>query len=330
MRGFRNNHGNAAKLLLFFGIMILLFGVLSAATDHILISSDRLVPVRNKNIYRIQREAEDSIDIIFLGDSLSYSSFSPMVLWREYGAASFVCGQSGQKMNEAEDILRVALRTQHPRVVVLETNELFRNQPHGSRINDSIEAMLNYYIPLFRGHDVWKSLIMNKEYVEENYRGFAFRCTVKPYERGEYMEETDRTESMADTAETHLDNIRAMCSDIGAELVLVSTPSPANWNYERHNTVSAYAEDRGIPYIDMNLLLEEIGINWDTDSLDHGDHLNLSGAEKVTAFLGRYLADMFALPDHRGEKAYHSWETESAGYEEKAARYLAEIRGENR
>ena len=83
----------------------------------------------------------------------------------------------------------------------------------------------------------------------------------------------------------------------------------------------------GLTYIDMNLFPGLVGINWKTDSLDYGDHLNLSGAEKVTKYLGKYLAENENLTDHRLEEAYRSWIQESAEYEEKASRQLQIIRG---
>lgn len=59
---------------------------------------------------------------------------------------------------------------------------------------------------------------------------------------------------------------------------MISTPSPANYNYKRHNTLEEYARQKGLKYEDLNLKEEELGIDWERDSLDKGDHLNLSGA----------------------------------------------------
>ena len=72
-------------------------------------------------------------------------------------------------------------------------------------------------------------------------------------------------------------------------------------------------------------LFDEIGIDWSTDFLDRGDHLNLSGAERVTEYLGRFLNDHFRLADHRADAAYGGWEKESREYEEKASEGLSKI-----
>ena len=77
-----------------------------------------------------------------------------------------------------------------------------------------------------------------------------------------------------------------------------------------------------LSFVDMNLKLEEIGMNWKTDSLDKGDHLNLSGAEKVSLYLGKYIAKEYDLPDHRGKSRYRDWTDESANYESSAKKYM--------
>lgn len=43
----------------------------------------------------ILAEPEGSLDVIVLGDSEGHSAVSPVVLWKEHGISSFVCGQSG-------------------------------------------------------------------------------------------------------------------------------------------------------------------------------------------------------------------------------------------
>ena len=63
-----------------------------------------------------------------------------------------------------------------------------------------------------------------------------------------------------------------------------------------------YAGKYGIPYLDFNQKLKELGIDWKSDTLDKGDHLNLSGAHKVTDYMTMYLQEHYMLPDHRGDE----------------------------
>lgn len=318
------------KTVVFFIIMVALYGGIADQTESILLKNDQLIPERNKSIYAIQREPEETIDILVLGDSLSYSSVSPMSLWNRHGYTSFVCGQPGQNMRETKEILEIALSTQSPKVVILETNAIFQDRLKGRTLSETVDALFNYYLPLFRGHDVWKSLVMKKEYAEvgfAKYKGFPFRSDVKPYEKGEYMKKTDQIEVLPDKNIEHLQNVIDMCRDSGTDLILLGTPSPSNYNYSIHNAIAELADKQELTYIDMNLMTDELGIDWKTDTLDKGDHLNLSGAEKVTEYLGRYLSDNYSLTDHRGDTAFDQWTKVAAEYDEKASQKLKEMRG---
>ncbi len=63
---------------------------------------------------------EDSLDILVLGSSHAYVDINPAVLWSEYGIAAYdLCG-SNQPMWNTYYYLKEALKTQTPKVVVLE------------------------------------------------------------------------------------------------------------------------------------------------------------------------------------------------------------------
>ena len=336
MQDNRNHNGQnrvkSMKVIVFIVLLAGLVALLSNTIECVLLKNDRLVPEPSRYIYRFEREKEDSIDILVLGDSLSMSSISPLSLWKDHGYTCYIIGRPGHNMREVEDMFRFALRKQSPKVVIMETNTLFCERRRGESISDRISALMTFDLPLYRGHDFWK-VLLPKEYVEEKYasfKGFALRYKVKPYTKGPYMIETDRKETFPEGNLAHMDSILAMCRECGAELLLVGAPSPENDTYERYNALSEYAESRGIKYLELNLCTEEIGIDWETDSLDRGDHLNLSGAEKVTEYLGHYLADNYAIADHRNDDAFAEWFRESAEYEKIAGEKLKEIRAKKK
>jgi hypothetical protein len=70
----------------------------------------------------------------------------------------------------------------------------------------------------------------------------------------------------------------------------------------------------------MNQIGDELEIDWETDTRDKGDHLNYSGAEKASAYLGQWLKDEFQLTDHRDDDAYHSWNDSLQRYLKKVER----------
>lgn len=324
MRDFKSRGKSAGKILVFFGILAAVFMVISKKIEQRFIENDHLVPSRNKSIFGVLREPENSIDVIVVGDSLSYSAISPMILWKNHGITSYVCGQSGQKIQETYHALETAFTAQSPKLVILETNTMFRGALEQGIVNlkETVEEWGNHYFPIFKGHDIWKSYVMNKEYVEENYKGFAFRCSVQPYENGTYMRETDKKARMPAAVIEYMDKIMDLCREKGAKLLLVSTPSPINYNYQRHNSIQDYAKKQDLDFLDLNLKLQEMRIDWKVDSLDKGDHLNLSGATKVTRQLGKYLSQQYDFQDHRNEEEYVQWQKEAEDYTAKAEKHL--------
>lgn len=328
MRDFKTIGVKVGKVIAFFSILIAILFLASHKIEQVCLANDNLVQGRNKSFYRILREKQNSIDVIVVGDSLSYSSISPMKLWEKQGIAAYVCGQSGQKIQETYDMLENAFLTQSPKVVVLETNTMFRGltEEKWSNIKSTLEHWACTYVPDFRGHDIWKTFVTDKEYPEENFKGFTFRCEVNPYKKGDYMQVTEQKRKIPDVVIAQMEKIMDLCKKNGSKLLLLSTPSPVNYNYNCHNSLMEYAKEYELDYLNLNLKLQEIGINWKEDSLDKGDHLNLSGAEKVTLYLGQYLDKNYSLPDHRGEEMYASWDKEAKNYEKRTEECYRDMR----
>lgn len=250
----------------------------------------------------VKREPDNSLEVLFFGDSESYSSFSPKYLYSRYGYSSFVCGTAAQKVCDSYAILKDCFETQSPKVVVLEANCLFRELNE----KESKDIVLNYLtdsLPLFANHVSWKRyarrmLPKSWDLKKQEQRGFIVRKDVKPYKGGKYMQKTNKKEKVSDDISYYLEKIVALCGENDTEFILVSTPSAKNWSFKKHNGVEEWADSHGIAYVDLNLG-KEVDINWSKDTKDGGDHLNYRGAKKVTNYIGKYLRDNFSLTDYR-------------------------------
>ena len=102
----------------------------------------------------------------------------------------------------------------------------------------------------------------------------------------------------------------------GKKVLIYSLCSPDCYDTARINALSDYAAAKGVDYIDLNRKWREIGIDWSHDTRDEGDHLNEYGVAKVTAYMGAYMKDRYALTDHRGDQAYSSWDDLRTAYDE--------------
>ena len=273
----------------------------------------------------ILSEPENTIDLLVVGDSEAYSSFIPMQLWQDYGITSYVCGTPKQKVNLSLRFLEQAFQRQSPRVVILETNAIFAE----NGVSDYLMSRAERYLPILRFHNHWKNihwrdLCSGISYTWVNdYKGYVCSMNVQAADTSHYMTPSEEVGEIPSWTLVSLEQIQKLCEEHGAQLVLVSAPSTKNWSYAKHNGVLAYAEEHDLPYLDLNLMGEEVSIDWSADTQDRGDHLNHSGAAKVTAYLGQYLDELYELPDHRADPAYTPWEESLAAYQEEVARLTA-------
>ena len=116
--------------------------------------------------------------------------------------------------------------------------------------------------------------------------------------------------------EYYLRKIIEYCEANDRELLLLKTPDgnrPLDQPY--YNTVALIAEEYGVPFLDMNLYDEEIGLT-SADFWTDNYHLNVEGARKCTTFLGDYLMEHYTLLDHRGDADCESWDRFAANRED--------------
>ncbi len=304
------------RLILFFLILAILLAGCSAWIHAEAVKLADFIPGRSRPFASIAAERKDGIDVIVLGDSESYTSVSPMQLWKEQGLSSYVCGQPGQKIQETYFMLKTALQSQSPKVVLMETNLMFRDPGPVKNIQSSFAETARYHFPLLRFHNLWKLMFDGKKPGEAVYKGFSIRSSVDPFDSGDYMKETEEVQEMPQAVTFYMEEIMELCRRSGAELFLVSAPSPKNYSYRKHNAIENYTKEKGLTYVDLNLKIKELGITWQKDSYDKGDHLNLYGAQKVTRWLGTYLKQNYELTDHRNDPAYEDWNELSKKYEE--------------
>lgn len=311
------------KKLLRSVLFLVILLVLLVVTSALFLPKDNTlkagVDERDEGALSIFAEEPDSIDAVILGDSESSTGLSPLKLWDEYGIASYTCGQTAQRMPEAYYMLKRALKVQKPKLVILETNLLFWPDNKKDSIKKAIYEAASYYLPVLRYHNQWKNLnagnLKLPEYKNKlPLKGMDFKTETVPYNGTEYMHKTGTQQKLAMIEAYYLKKMIALCERNRMELFLVSIPSPRNWNYERHNTITAFAEKNGIRFADLNLLRDEIGLVWEEDSLDGGDHLNVYGAEKATSYVGAFLKEHYQLPDHRGDENYASWDADYKNY----------------
>lgn len=291
-------------------------------------------------------EEEKDHDVVFIGDCEVYENFSPKVLWEDYGINSYIRGSAQQLIWQSYYLLEDMLRYEKPDVVIFNVLAMQYDRPQREAYNRmtlegmkwslskvrSIKASMtedesfsDYVFPILRYHSRWSEIgaedfayMFRREKVSHN--GYYMRVDVKPAENvpeGKILADYRFGENAYD----YLDRMTKLCAENDIQLILVKAPSLyPYWYDEWEEQMEEYAEKNELLYINFLELTQETGLDFSQDTYDGGLHLNLSGAEKITAYLGQILREEAGLQDRRGEQALaESWQEKIALYEDARA-----------
>jgi len=294
---------------------------------------------------------ETDHDLVFIGDCEVYENFSPDVLWNEYGIVSYIRGSAQQLIWQSYYLLEETLKYETPDVVVFNVLSMKYAEPQSEAYNRmSIDGMrlsaskwgaiqasmteeenaLSYLLPLLRYHSRWNELskedltyLFRRDIVTDS--GYLMNVKVKPAANvppGKPLADYQ----FAPLCYEYLDKMADLCEEKGVELVLIKAPSLYPYWYEEWEVqMEEYAAERGLHYINFLELIEETGIDFETDTYDSGLHLNLYGAEKLSHWFGEWVQENCDVPDRRGQEPYQAvWDAKSAIYAQRKARLEAE------
>lgn len=333
-------------------LFALVTGLLLTAAQALLVPHDR---TSNPEAFLLADYFEADVtgdEVVFLGDCEVYEAFSPVTLWQEYGISSRVCGTPQQLLWHSYAILEQVFDRSSPRVVVLGVYGLIYNEPQSEAYNrmaldhlplsntkwrvldDAMtagESKLSYLVPLLRYHDRWSQLTWRdvttlfgtQEPV--SVRGYLMQTDIVPGDAPNHEGALPpREDAFGEMALAYFDRIVTLCRDHDAELVLIKAPTDS-WRYPWHDEYEAkvvsLAEQYGLPYYNFLKDIESIGLDYTTDTYDAGLHLNVYGAEKLSAYFGKILKENYQLTDTRiRDHDFVVWTEDIARYEGQKAK----------
>ncbi len=274
---------------------------------------------------------QNSIDVLFLGSSHGATFFSPQVLNEDFGISSYSLCTEMQNMVISYYWLKEALRTQKPKVVILDSmmafdfmSEEVLNSNEGVtrkaidymkwspvklelicdlyRLDAKTYPLEELLIPAFRYHDTWKSIseqdFLSTDTLLEDYDARGYVLTEGGEEKNEYYpfeKGYDNTTPMRPLMKEYLEKIVTLCREKGIGLVTVQVPTVLD-DPTKYPVSTAFARDNGIVNVDFNqkLIYETVGYDFQKDNVDNS-HGNVDGAKKVTDFMGQVLSLQFGL-----------------------------------
>lgn len=277
-------------------------------------------------------DTTDPHDVIFIGDCEVYEGFVPATLFEEYGITSYVRGSSQQTVFQSYHILEETLAKETPKAVVFNVLALHYGETPREAIArmaiedmrwspyklDAIrasmtdeESLLSYFLPILRYHSRWSELEWDDfthafdKHVDITHQGYLMQTSIDPVD----AESTRTPDALIDTAlptraMEYLDKMAALCKERGVELILCKAPTNSveyYWYPEWDAQIVDYAEKNGISYYSMIGKEEEMGLDWSVDTYDKGLHLNAYGAEKMTSYFGKILAEKHGIEDRHSD-----------------------------
>lgn len=300
-------------------------------------------------------EEKDSIDVLMVGSSPVYPTYSAPKLYGEHGIVAYPLSSNSQRPKAMRYLIKEAFKTQNPSLMIIELrmftmpdDEWEENMVFTRGVTDNMKYSVNrinainalvsnkeerytYYFDIFKYHSNWKTLILPSQIACWNYekldplKGLEIKYGVGPTEHHDltgYTEAVSPTEEQVGVLYDLLDYVEEMDRDV----LFIISPYVMDENARaQYNYIIPIIEEAGYPVLDFNDYIDEIGIDFSQDTYDYGSHVNALGQAKCTAFLGEYLKANYKLPDRRGQELYESWEDAWVLYQEKQAEAEASI-----
>ena len=289
-------------------IFVLIFIIIYYSLSYLLLpkANIRKYGMYKTATYEILGEKENTIDAIFLGDSLIYSSIVPMEIYGNFGYTTFDCSSPALILPDAYKYYEIALDSQHPKIAFVEANMFFRDPNKRPWYTKYIKMGKNI-LPLFNYHDNWKDLIFSDTGLTNIEKGYRTNKTNKPGKNRDYMKENKFKAKILKENEEYLKKIVDLAKEKNVRLIVIGLPGQTSWNNTRDMKFEELSQKYGFEYMNLNRSKYNLGIDWTKETKDKGNHLNYYGAKKVSKYFGEYLKDTNYFVDHRNDPNYKEW-----------------------
>ena len=203
-------------------------------------------------------------------------------------------------------------------------------------MNFSIKEKMTFLFPIIRFHDRYqrlsefdiRKLVLKSEI---SYKGYLYDIKTKRYENKgkniyqkykEYQKNkkeiniTNTGLHIENYVQERIDKLKLLCKQNNCELVLMTMPTTDERAIEKYEIFKEFAKEKELKYINFNFEIDE-PINWETDTQDNGDHLNIKGAEKVGKYISKYLGENFEFENKKEKPEYKKWNEVLQAYNER-------------
>lgn len=298
---------------------------------------------------------KNTIDVLYIGSSSTWAGVSPLVIYNETGIAGFNRSSTVQASFTSYFYLLEALEYQTPKVVVFEGESLFTDYNENfvrtaidsmkssdakkqaidffSELSDTpLYTKASFYVPYLYYSSNWGELKPEEVYLYYSKRNQEYNelcpmggrlnsktCTFEWPE--ENFATTDQVASIPSVNEEYFLKSLKLCAEKGIEVMVVTYPNAAA-TYSRYNKLQQFCKEQDVLYYDLRYLMEDVGIDPETDFSDQGEHTNIKGNIKISKYIANLLKENFDLPDRRGTDGYEFYDKYLSTFLSKNSKYL--------
>lgn len=309
-------------------------------------------------------ENEESLDVVLLGASEIYTSFSAGLAYNKFGFTSYPFATESITAAGTITALKEIVRTQNPKLILIEPNAfLYSNtkneekEPHIRKLIDNIplnsnkieyinnnvepDEKLEYYMPLIKYHRMWRDYPEPARRVVstilQDIRGRSilkgYRTTTDIY-NSDVKKINKRIGSetgvlpLNQELERKLRELLTYCVEQDLNVVFVRMPHMVyNKTYDRvkrSNRAEQIVNGYGFDYLNLERSWDKIGIDIKTDYYNL-DHLNIYGTVKMTNYLGNIIQNDYGIgKSELSDSQKENWESAAKSFNQ-LYRYCDEL-----
>lgn len=256
------------------------------------------------NTYRLNgfyNEPKNTVDMLFVGSSHSYTSVNPSILSKDYGVEAYNFSSALQPIEISYYFVLEALKTQKPDFVFLETYMIDQtNEYQEVKIRNAIDTMpmsLNkfnlirdlvpyeehayYLFPTLKYHSRWNELKISDfdNYYKNETHELKGHVALEGKPQAEFANHERilvENYQLNQKDLNYIDKLIKLSREEDFELVLFTAPYKlTDKTYTIEVLLEDYALENELQYINLNRNLQSYNLN--TDFYDEG-HLSKSGA----------------------------------------------------
>lgn len=317
------------RILLKAEIFVLIFAVLLSSVTYVM---------KKKAVVSSILKESDSFDVLFFGTSHVYNGIFPPELYNNYGITSLNCSTPTQMFALTYECIREAVKIQKPRLLIVDLyyaggNIFERNwiseSPWAHKVTDNMPFMprfrvaenylkyrgdtfQNFYevmFPIYLYHSRWNEISLN-----DYKRISAVQKGASPLLGSENVKHyvnslTDKRKPLSQSRKEELFNIVTLCENEKINLLFTVIPygEVKSEHCQHYNEIKWLVNNKKyVKYLDMFYNIDEIKLDFSAD-MANVSHVNLHGAQKITAHLGKYIKEHYDIPDRRLDPAYAKW-----------------------